>query len=203
MEQAASDFYSRYLGQTWKNIISIGDAVYELDALRELCASRLERRLLLEERLAKAPEASPRPNPAGRLCRERLRAKVIALRPRPTLAALTFNLRLSNLLLEAFVRLDGDFDLDLRKGPDSMRRISEVLGIAQLGAIEFPPKVWDDTTGGGILDQNEDRSSKIEAALEEVSCAVNEAITDDVRPGTPPRPGFSGRARRFTEGALR
>lgn len=104
---------------------------------------------------------------------------------------LTRNLHLSNVLLEAFVRLDDDVDLDLRTESDRMARIAEALGISQLGAIAFPPHK---DVGGG-----EPSDAQTEAALEEVAVAVNEAITDDVQPGTP-RPGlsFTEWARKFT-----
>jgi hypothetical protein len=193
MERAATEFYSQYHGQTWKNVVSIGDAPYELDALRELCASRqAERRQLLQDRTSSASDSAPAI--VGSLHRERLRAKVIAVRPRPTLVELTRHLQLSNVLLEAFVRLDDDVDLDLRTESDRMARIAEALGISQLGAIAFPPHEG--------VDGGEPTDAQTEAALDEVAFAVNEAITDDVRPGTPVHNGvsfrFTGWAQKFT-----
>jgi len=38
MKTAVTDFYSRYDGQSWKNIISIGDAFFEHDAIRQVTA---------------------------------------------------------------------------------------------------------------------------------------------------------------------
>jgi hypothetical protein len=159
MERAATEFYSRYHGQTWKNVVSIGDAPYELDALRELCASRRERRLPLQERNSSGNDSPPATVSCQRT--ERLRSKVIAVRPRPTLAGLTRDLQLSNLLLEAFVRLDGDVDLDLRTESEQMARIADALGIAHLGSISFPAQ---ECVGGGDS---------------------HDSQTDDVRPGTP------------------
>merc|ERR1719150_1778035 len=40
MRAAVTEFYSRYPGQSWKNIISIGDALYEHTAIRQVVGER-------------------------------------------------------------------------------------------------------------------------------------------------------------------
>jgi hypothetical protein len=39
-EQEISGFYSRYSNQSWKNVISIGDAIFERDAVRHVVMTR-------------------------------------------------------------------------------------------------------------------------------------------------------------------
>merc|ERR1719229_2167706 len=39
-EQEINGFYSRYQHQSWKNVISIGDSIFERDALRKVVLSR-------------------------------------------------------------------------------------------------------------------------------------------------------------------
>jgi len=39
-QQECAGFYGRYEGQSWKNVVSVGDAVFERDALRAVSAAR-------------------------------------------------------------------------------------------------------------------------------------------------------------------
>jgi len=118
MEMAADEFYSRYPGQTWKNIISLGDMRYEYDAVQELSSRRV---------------AQPR---------ERLRTKAVLLPGGPSLRELTSQLQLLRLLLPALVRFNGDVDLDLRSAADPLQAIAEAMHMPQLGAVGFPLHAW-------------------------------------------------------------
>jgi len=118
MRQEAVLFYSRYPGQTWKNIISLGDMKYERDAVQELSSSRMA-----------APLA-----PA----RERLRTKALVLPSAPTLNELTLWLRFFRLLLPTLVRFDGDVDLDLCKAQEPLQLLAKAFEVPALGSVHFP-----------------------------------------------------------------
>lgn len=114
MRREATSFYSRYPGQTWKNIISLGDMRYERDAVQELSASRV------------AP------------ARERLRTKAFVLPSAPSLPELTLWLRLLCLLLPALARLDGDVDADLSAAANPMQAIGKALSLPHITAVSLP-----------------------------------------------------------------
>lgn len=118
MKKEAGKFYSRYPGQTWKNIFSIGDMHYERDALQEVTFTRV----------------SPP--------REDIRTKVIVVPTKPTLKELTLRLRFGEILLPAYVHHDGDIDLDLPALPDPLQAIASALDIPQLGSLQFPRFAW-------------------------------------------------------------
>lgn len=127
MKRVAQDFYSKYEGQTWKNIISIGDMRYEIDAVREV--KSLRRQSVLGE----AP------------ARERLKTKAILVPSEPTIGGLTSTLTISRMLLQTYVQHDGDIDLDLRDGSNPMHAIGTALGLPELAATELPEaSVGDD-----------------------------------------------------------
>lgn len=87
MEREAEELYSRP-GQTWKNILSVGDGPEERRAIFELAALRDD------------------PN-------ERLRAKTVSSPIEPSLEKVTESLRRLHSQLEALVRFDGSLDVDL------------------------------------------------------------------------------------------
>lgn len=115
MRLEAQKFYSQYPGQTWKNVISIGDMKYERDALRAVTATRVSAQ-----------------------ARERLRTKTLVLPNVPTLSVMTLWLRIFRLLLPALVQFDGDVDVDLshKKGP--IRTIATALNMPHLASVAFP-----------------------------------------------------------------
>lgn len=95
MKRVAKHFYSRYPGQTWKNILSLGDKEYEHDAAQEVAFHHGEN--------------------GG------LRIKTIILPEEPTLNELTLRLRLEQFLLRIYVQYDGDIDIDFRIEHDLLR----------------------------------------------------------------------------------
>lgn len=116
MRREAIGFYSRYPGQTWKNIISLGDMKYERDAVVELSAARA----------------------TSSTSRERLRTKAFVLPSAPSISELTVWLRIFKLLLPALVRYDGDIDADLYDAEDPMHVIGQALNLPELGHIVVP-----------------------------------------------------------------
>jgi len=89
MRKEAREFYKQHPSQSWKNILSVGDASYEHDAVQELAFRR----------------------PSSK--REKLRTKAIMLLEQPSISELTTGLLLARHLLPAFVRWDGDLDVDM------------------------------------------------------------------------------------------
>jgi len=115
MRQEATEFYSRYPGQTWKNILCIGDMQFEHDAVRELASNR--------------SSECPR--------RERLRTKTV-LTPRGlSVSELTLQLELASMLLPAYVRFNGSFDLKLAQS-DPFSAIATTLRMPQLRSLPTP-----------------------------------------------------------------
>jgi len=82
-------FYSRYENQSWKNIVAVGDAPYEHEALQRV----------LEE------------NPEG--CAENCRSKSVRFMPKPTIDELVLQIRALREALGTIVRNDGDLDLQI------------------------------------------------------------------------------------------
>jgi len=121
MRREAERFYSSYPQQTWKNILSLGDMKYEHDALYELALSRQT------------------------IERECLRTKAIILPGSASLSELTLRLQFSRLMLPAYVRYNGNIDLDLRSAPDPLQAIAESLDMPQLGDLPFPRHAWGRT----------------------------------------------------------
>eukprot|EP00440_Ansanella_granifera_P035576 gb/GFBE01038592.1/.p1 GENE.gb/GFBE01038592.1/~~gb/GFBE01038592.1/.p1 ORF type:complete len:478 (+),score=57.78 gb/GFBE01038592.1/:1-1434(+) len=115
MRQEAHQFYSRYPGQTWKNVLSLGDMKYEHDAVKELSASRV-------------------PSQA----RERLRTKSFVLPTSPLLSELTLQLRVWSHLLPACARFDGELDMDLSESEAPLEELSRAMHLPQLARLQQP-----------------------------------------------------------------
>lgn len=116
----AERFYSQYEGQSWKNILSIGDSTFERYGL--LAASSAYMR---DVSLAANPSAcagqAPVWSPSQEGCWEKvqdghvkkLRAKCCKLVDMPDTEELAVELEMVGKWLEGMVRLDEGFDLDL------------------------------------------------------------------------------------------
>eukprot|EP00929_Paragymnodinium_shiwhaense_P036394 TRINITY_DN19514_c0_g1_i1.p1 TRINITY_DN19514_c0_g1~~TRINITY_DN19514_c0_g1_i1.p1 ORF type:complete len:455 (+),score=118.79 TRINITY_DN19514_c0_g1_i1:173-1537(+) len=113
MKLQAKAFYSQRRGQTWKNILSFGDADYERDALLDVVFQR----------------NSP--------SRERLRAKVMKTPMRPNLEDLTYRLKLGACLMPMQVQYDGDIDLNLNTS-DLGGVLAESLQAPELEEMVMP-----------------------------------------------------------------
>jgi len=118
MQKAAREFYSRYPGQTWKNILSIGDMPYEHNAVQEMTFRR----------------NSP--------SRERLRTKAITVPSNPSAGEVTFRLCVLLRLLPACVQFDGDLSLMLEAGQDHLKVVSQALDMPGVESVIFPDSAW-------------------------------------------------------------
>lgn len=87
-EQEISGFYSRYSHQSWKNVISIGDAIFERDALRRVVVHR--------------------PN-SDKKCR----TKTAKLLDEPTIEELIAQVSVIQTSLALMVLYDGDLDIEI------------------------------------------------------------------------------------------
>jgi len=114
MQKEVKDFYSQYEGQSWKNIISIGDMRYEHDAVQEVTFQR----------------HSP--------ARERLRTKAIIVWEAPSLEAMTVGCQIWRHLLPAAVHFDGDFDMDFSRSEDRLKTIAHALELPELPELSLP-----------------------------------------------------------------
>lgn len=152
MRTEATNFYSRYPKQSWKNILSLGDMKYEYDALQELAHSRQS------------------------VGRERLNTKAILLPRKPSLSELTLRLKFSCLMLPVYVKYNGNIDLDLRTAVDPLQAIARAVGMPQLGDVPFPRHAWGRTPmpDGQVADEALDEVAVAvhELLLEEVEAPV-------------------------------
>jgi len=114
MKKEATSFYSRYPGQTWKNILSFGDMEYERRAVQEVTWRR------------KGPQ------------RERIRTKAISLPVALPMDELALTWQLLQILLPAFVHFDGDIDTSLKEAKDQWEELSMALRIPELAQIPNP-----------------------------------------------------------------
>jgi hypothetical protein len=120
MKDMATEAYSQYERQTWKNILSFGDSAYECDALRDVAFRRV------------APKDK----------NERLRAKCLLLPTCPSVSELALRLRFHRVVLQAYVEFDGDFDLDLTAANDPLSEIGKALGMAELASLPWLSHAW-------------------------------------------------------------
>eukprot|EP00746_Dinoflagellata_sp_MGD_P084187 gnl/MRDRNA2_/MRDRNA2_334405_c0_seq1.p1 gnl/MRDRNA2_/MRDRNA2_334405_c0~~gnl/MRDRNA2_/MRDRNA2_334405_c0_seq1.p1 ORF type:complete len:223 (+),score=46.61 gnl/MRDRNA2_/MRDRNA2_334405_c0_seq1:94-669(+) len=89
LKQELRKFYSQYPGQSWKNVLSIGDALHEIHAVQEVCFVH---------------EAS---------ADKRLRSKAIKLRSGPSVSEMTLQASQLEKYLRQVVFLDGDIDVGI------------------------------------------------------------------------------------------
>jgi hypothetical protein len=111
MKAETQEFYSQYPDQTWKNIVSFGDAAYEHDAIQDVAFRRTASGKGLE--------------------RENIRVKAWITPVEPSLSDLVQCLRLATILLPATVWYDGDIDLDMN-GPTPLQVIADALEVPEV-----------------------------------------------------------------------
>jgi len=99
MKAACSKFYSRYNNQSWKNVISVGDAFFEHNAIRQVVADR--------------PEYTST---------KKCRTKTVKLIQSPSIGGLSAQLALIASWLVKIVEKDSDVDIDLSA---TLEQISE------------------------------------------------------------------------------
>lgn len=86
--QEIKDFYSRYQHQSWKNVISVGDSVFERDAVR---------RVVLQ-----------RPTP-----QKKCRTKTLKLFDDPEIDELVAQVKVVYDVINVMVQYDGDLDIEI------------------------------------------------------------------------------------------
>lgn len=149
MRMEAHTFYSRYPGQTWKNIVSLGDMHYEHDAVKALAKNRI-------------PAQS----------RERLRIKSMVTLASPSLGELTTQLRLWQLLFPVVARFDGDLDLHVGNSLWPLKELSHALQMPHLLSIASAAP-WASRRGEAEHESCEEAAtSEIDAALDELAVAL-------------------------------
>mmetsp|Transcript_59558 Transcript_59558/g.103890 ORF Transcript_59558/g.103890 Transcript_59558/m.103890 type:complete len:333 (-) Transcript_59558:31-1029(-) len=104
MQREATEFYSQYPGQTWKNIICVGDAEYEHFAAQDLAFRR------------RGPD------------HEKLRLKCIITPEAPLLRDMIYRLSITTLLWPSYVAHDGDMDVDMNT-PQQLGAVAQALGM--------------------------------------------------------------------------
>merc|ERR1719262_1883711 len=88
-EQEITGFYSRYQHQSWKNVISVGDSIFERDAIRRVVPQR----------------------PSKKKCR----CKTMKLFDDPDIDDLIQQVRVVHEVLQTMVQHDGDLDIELNE----------------------------------------------------------------------------------------
>eukprot|EP00929_Paragymnodinium_shiwhaense_P108476 TRINITY_DN7478_c0_g2_i2.p1 TRINITY_DN7478_c0_g2~~TRINITY_DN7478_c0_g2_i2.p1 ORF type:complete len:336 (+),score=82.56 TRINITY_DN7478_c0_g2_i2:95-1102(+) len=109
MKAAVGDFYSRYANQSWKNLISVGDALYEHEAIRQV--------------------AEERPGQS-----KKCRTKTMKLIESPTVSGLALELSLVENWLAKVVLHDGDVDIDLAADENQLNKWISQFGNSGLMA---------------------------------------------------------------------
>lgn len=82
------EFYSRYANQSWKNIVSVGDSIYERDALRHVISGR--------------PTKT-----------RRCRTKTAKMLDEPTIEELIKQIKVVHDGISAIVQYDGNLDIEI------------------------------------------------------------------------------------------
>eukprot|EP00931_Biecheleriopsis_adriatica_P112185 TRINITY_DN8674_c0_g1_i1.p1 TRINITY_DN8674_c0_g1~~TRINITY_DN8674_c0_g1_i1.p1 ORF type:complete len:379 (+),score=67.88 TRINITY_DN8674_c0_g1_i1:30-1139(+) len=148
MKSEVELFYSQYEGQTWKNILSLGDMFYEHDAIQDVTFHR------------EPPERKD----------ERVRTKAIVLPTEPTMSQITLRLRFSKRMLPAYMAFDGSIDLDLRGASDPLQAISDALCIPDLVEVRFSRHAWGRQSTPGPED---DVAGMLDSIAEAVSTKLS------------------------------
>jgi len=106
------NFYSKYEGQSWKNVLSIGDSEFEREAtLQSTKAWQLNARHL------------------GHDASMKVRAKVVKMLEDPTDEELLAELRLITSWLPSMVERNQGFDIDLEQSNDTMYELNDLLQV--------------------------------------------------------------------------
>eukprot|EP00927_Polykrikos_kofoidii_P069502 TRINITY_DN65011_c0_g1_i1.p1 TRINITY_DN65011_c0_g1~~TRINITY_DN65011_c0_g1_i1.p1 ORF type:complete len:438 (+),score=77.66 TRINITY_DN65011_c0_g1_i1:120-1433(+) len=123
ISQQLDKFYSQYQGQSWKNVLSIGDSSFERYGLFAATTA-----YMLGSRVQEGTDLGWCPSQEGCWtqiqdgCTKKLRAKCCKLVDQPDIEELQLQLELLADWLEPMVQLDSGFDLDL----EAMEEMSQV-----------------------------------------------------------------------------
>eukprot|EP00930_Biecheleria_cincta_P039781 TRINITY_DN27315_c0_g1_i1.p1 TRINITY_DN27315_c0_g1~~TRINITY_DN27315_c0_g1_i1.p1 ORF type:complete len:445 (-),score=77.61 TRINITY_DN27315_c0_g1_i1:129-1463(-) len=153
MRREASRFYSQYPGQTWKNVLSLGDMRYEHEAVKALSAGRVPVQ-----------------------ARERLRIKSIILPTAPDLGELTLQLRVWSLLLPVCARFDGELDMDLSMSSTPFEDLSAALQMPLLARLQPPCPYLELEAVGEISEPDCVDQQTIDEMLDELAVMLHDAV---------------------------
>jgi hypothetical protein len=136
--QEVRNFYMQYPGQSWKNVISIGDSDFERIGTKFATEEYMRKRKIFDAAL---PQGSPSPpgvqsnlarvtveaNVQGHLYR--VRTKTFKLVDQPTVEELLVELNMCKKWLPLMVKLDDGFDVDINnlEDPSQIQAIEGIL----------------------------------------------------------------------------
>lgn len=122
MKSAVTKFYSRYENQSWKNVLSIGDAFFEHDAVLQVVRER--------------PEYT-----GAKKCR----VKTVKLLESPSISGLQVQLKILQSWLGSVVTSDKDVSIDFGGNADIGEQLAAVIDNQQLSraaskdSVKGPP----------------------------------------------------------------
>jgi hypothetical protein len=105
MKEALLAFYASYEGQSWKNVITLGDAMFEHDAIKKV----------ISERPADMQE-------------KRCRVKTIKFLEAPSLEGLKDEVVVATRWLKKIAELEDDADIEIGKSLEAMIELDKVFG---------------------------------------------------------------------------
>lgn len=129
ISREVADFYSQYDGQSWKNIISIGDSDFERLGTMKACEEYMTQQGLVEG--TKTPGCAVVDNH-----RYKVRTKTFKMVDQPTIEELTVQINMVRQWLPLMVALDDAFDVDI-SSLDDMEEIKAIQAI--LSGKQPPP----------------------------------------------------------------
>lgn len=138
MEKAVKQFYG---ARPWQNILSFGDMSHEHDALQDIT-------------FLNSQEA-------------RCRTKACILPTRPSVTETDLRLQILARVMPAFVALDNDIDLDLKRAPDALQAILAVFDKEPVASLAKLTHAW----GSGAYPTEEVAPAALET-LSSLVCAV-------------------------------
>mmetsp|Transcript_57537 Transcript_57537/g.126328 ORF Transcript_57537/g.126328 Transcript_57537/m.126328 type:complete len:358 (+) Transcript_57537:78-1151(+) len=109
-EMEIDGFYSRYSGQSWKNIISVGDSIFERDAVRRVVGSHSQRQ------------------------KKKCRTKTLKLFDEPDIDELIQQVRVVQEVLSMMVSYDGELDIEIDE--EDLKNLDSQHGEASTGLAE-------------------------------------------------------------------
>mmetsp|Transcript_72406 Transcript_72406/g.162652 ORF Transcript_72406/g.162652 Transcript_72406/m.162652 type:complete len:418 (+) Transcript_72406:68-1321(+) len=149
--KAVGRFYSQYEGQSWKNILSVGDSNFERYGLLAATSAYMQERGMAIEGVAvwgPTQEGCWSTETGGHI--KKLRAKCCKLVDSPDCDELNVELEMLKKWLEAMVALDAGFDLDL----EALETEEQVRTIEAVLRGEVPPTMLPRSHArGGALSQ--------------------------------------------------
>lgn len=111
MKDVVTDFYTQYPNQSWKNLISIGDGMFEHQAIRQVAAQR------------------PHQNNE-----KKCRTKTIKLMDNPSVDGLRVEVSLVRCWLQGIVTADADVEIDLNTDDETIEAWHKKYATSQAAA---------------------------------------------------------------------